>query len=164
MILRNFMSLQAFTVYMENSLRFEICTKVSFTTPELMWTLTKLPHTDVKFYSEMKSQSSFSSLWFSCKRALKLREIRLLMRNLVIILPLKSKLSGKFQRFNVIDWSIEMLKNSWISQKFQLKWKLKYRSTRPKQRAPLTKSSHLSPSPTPPDKILLCLWDKNFLN
>ena len=47
------------------------------------------------------------------------------MRNLVIILPLKSKLSGQFQRFNVIYGSIEMLKNSWISKKIQLKWKIK---------------------------------------
>ena len=31
-------------------------------------------------------------------------------RNLVAMLPLKSKLSGKFQRFNAIDKSIEMLK------------------------------------------------------
>ena len=34
----------------------------------------------------------------------------LLMRNLVTILPLKSKLSGTFQRFNVVDRSIKMLK------------------------------------------------------
>ena len=34
----------------------------------------------------------------------------LLMRNLVTILPLKSKLSGKYQRFNAIDRSIKMLK------------------------------------------------------
>ena len=69
MILRNFTSLRAFTVYMENSLRFEIslrsnlsprhfrrwgpwcphkkkkidrseiCTEVSFTPPEVMWML-----------------------------------------------------------------------------------------------------------------------------
>ena len=32
------------------------------------------------------------------------------MRNVVPILPLKSKLSGKFQRFNAINRSIEMLK------------------------------------------------------
>ena len=31
------------------------------------------------------------------------------------ILTLKSKLSGKFQRFSAIDGSVEMLKNSWIS-------------------------------------------------
>ena len=34
----------------------------------------------------------------------------LLMRNVVPILPLKSKLSGKFQRFNAINRSIKMLK------------------------------------------------------
>ena len=34
----------------------------------------------------------------------------LLKRNLGTILPLKSRLSGKFQRFNAIDKSIEMLK------------------------------------------------------
>ena len=38
----------------------------------------------------------------------------LLMRILVTILPLKSKVSGKFQRFNAIDRSTKMLKNSWI--------------------------------------------------
>ena len=31
-------------------------------------------------------------------------------RNLATILPFKSKLSGKFQRFNAIDGSIDMLK------------------------------------------------------
>ena len=36
------------------------------------------------------------------------------LRNVVTILPLKSKLSGKFQRFNAIDRSIKILKNSWI--------------------------------------------------
>ena len=35
----------------------------------------------------------------------------LLKRNLATILPLKSKLSGKFQSFNAIDGSIKMLKN-----------------------------------------------------
>ena len=40
------------------------------------------------------------------------------MRNLATFLPLKSKLSGKFQRFNAIDEVIEVLKN-WIFQKFQ---------------------------------------------
>ena len=39
-----------------------------------------------------------------------------LVRNLATTLPLKSKLSGKFQRFNAVDGSIEMLKNSWISK------------------------------------------------
>ena len=40
----------------------------------------------------------------------------LLKRNLATILPLKSKLPGKFQRFNAIDGSIEILKNSQISK------------------------------------------------
>ena len=71
MILRKFISLREFTVYMENSLRFEICTEVSFTTPKVMWTLImKLPHTEVKFYPEAKSQTGLSSLRVSCKRAL----------------------------------------------------------------------------------------------
>ena len=38
------------------------------------------------------------------------------MKNLVRILSLESKLSGKFQRFNTIGGSIKMLKNSWISK------------------------------------------------
>ena len=40
-------------------------------------------------------------------------------RNLAAILPFKSKLSGKFQSFNAIDISIEMLKNSWIFNNFK---------------------------------------------
>ena len=81
MILCNFISLRAFTVYMEThcGLKFhfgqidwsEICTEVSFTTPEVMWMLImKLSHTKVKFYPEVKSQTSLSSLWVSCKPAL----------------------------------------------------------------------------------------------
>ena len=42
----------------------------------------------------------------------------LLKRNLATILPLKFKLSGKFQRFNAINGSIQMLKNSPISKNF----------------------------------------------
>ena len=34
------------------------------------------------------------------------------------ILPFRAKLSGKYRRFNVIDGSIEMLKNSSISKNF----------------------------------------------
>ena len=50
--------------------RSEICTEVSFTTPYVMWTLImKLPHTEVKFYLEVKSQTGLSSLRVSCKRA-----------------------------------------------------------------------------------------------
>ena len=46
------------------------------------------------------------------------------MRNSVTILPLKFKLSGKFQRFNTADGSIEMLKNNWILKNFSLNEKL----------------------------------------
>ena len=43
--------------------RSEICTKVSFFPPEVMWTLImKLPHTGVKLYPEVKSQTGLSSL------------------------------------------------------------------------------------------------------
>ena len=37
---------------------------------------------------------------------------QLFMRNLATILPLKSKLSRKFQRFNAIDGGIKTMKNS----------------------------------------------------
>ena len=63
---------------------------------------------------------------------------------LATMLPLKSKLSWKFQRFNAIDGSIEMLQNSWISKNFQ---------------PPLP----IRPTPTLPDKSLLRPWNKNFL-
>ena len=42
----------------------------------------------------------------------------LLMRNLTTALPLRSKLCGKFQLFNALDGSINMLKNSRISKTF----------------------------------------------
>ena len=51
--------------------RSEIFTEVSFTTPEVIRTLImKLPHTEVKIYSEVKYQTGLSSLWVSCKLAL----------------------------------------------------------------------------------------------
>ena len=50
----------------------EISTEVSFTPPDVMWTLImKLPHTEVRFYPEMKSQTGLSSPRVSCKRALR---------------------------------------------------------------------------------------------
>ena len=67
---------------MENSLPFEIdrseiCTEVSFTSPELMWTLImKLPYTEVKVYLEVKSQTGLSSLRDSCERALIFKKSR----------------------------------------------------------------------------------------
>ena len=49
--------------------RSEICTEVSFATPEVMWALImKLPHIEVKFYPEVKSQTGLSSLRVSCTR------------------------------------------------------------------------------------------------
>ena len=52
--------------------RSEICTEVSFNPPEAMCMLImKLPHTEVKFYPKVKSQTGLSSLGVSCKRALK---------------------------------------------------------------------------------------------
>ena len=81
----------------------------------------------------------------------------LLMRNVAKILPLKSKLSGKLQRFNAIDRSIEMLQNSF--QKFS-KISIKIKNweffERPKQWAALRKLISL-----PLDKTLLLLWNKN---
>ena len=38
-----------------------------------------------------------------------------LMRNLVTVLPMKSKLSAKLQLFNTIDGNIEMLKNKYAN-------------------------------------------------
>ena len=52
--------------------RSEICTEVSFTSPERTRTLmVKLPYMEVKFYPEVKSQTGLSSLWVSCKLTLK---------------------------------------------------------------------------------------------
>ena len=48
-------------------------------------------------------------------------------------------------------------------EKFQLKWKIVKHFTRPKQRAALRKLFSLHQPPIPPDKILLNLWNKNFL-
>ena len=57
--------------------RSEICIEVSFITPEVMRTMImKLPHTQVKFYREMKSQTGLSSLRVSCKRALRRRNLK----------------------------------------------------------------------------------------
>ena len=78
MILLSFISLRAFAVYKENSLQFEI----SLWSNWPKWNLhrgefrliRKLPYTEVKFYSEVKSQTGLSSLRVSCKRALNLYE------------------------------------------------------------------------------------------
>ena len=77
------------------------------------------------------------------------------MRNLATVLPLKSKLSGKFQRFNAVNGSMEMLINSWISKKFKLKWTILKRS---RQWSALRKLFI-----PPPGKSFLRHWNKNFL-
>ena len=74
----------------------------------------------------------------------------LLMRSLATILPLKSKLSRKFQRFNTLDrFSIKM-KNCKTLCEVQTASRLKEIF-----QPPLTHPS--------PDKILLRLWNKNFI-
>ena len=81
MILRNFISLRAFTVHMENSPRFEnhfgqidrseICSEVNFTSPKLMlMQIIKLPYTEMKFYHEVKSETGLILVRVSCKRTL----------------------------------------------------------------------------------------------
>ena len=57
------------------------------------------------------------------------------LRSSATSLPLKSKLSGKFQRLNAIDRSIEILTNSWISKKKSIKMKSFKAFTSRKQRA-----------------------------
>ena len=62
----------------------------------------------------------FLFLFFFCQIDRERERERESERNVAPILPLKSKLSGKFQRFNAINRTIEMLKKL-IFQKFQLK-------------------------------------------
>ena len=69
-------------------------------------------------------------------------------------------MSGKFRRFNAIVGSIEILKKCWV---FKLKWKSVKHFMRPKQRPVLRKLFSLVSIHSPPDKILLYLWNKNFL-
>ena len=90
MILCNFISLQAFTISMENLLRFEIwkLTEVKFA-PKCVWLrlnsreplIVKLPYIEVKFYPEVNSQTGLSSLRVSCKRAHRVKLILLLELN-----------------------------------------------------------------------------------
>ena len=76
----------------------------------------------------------------------------LLMRNVASVLPLKSKLSGKFQRFNAINRCIEMLKIVKFS-KISIKIKIVKHFASPKQWTALRNlfslpPSHFSPSTT----------------
>ena len=86
------------------------------------------------------------------------------MRMLFTILPLKSKLSGKFKRFNAINRNIKMLKIVEFS-KISIKtknFKIFYKA----QTANHLKEI-IQPPPPPshplPDKTLLRLWNKHFL-
>ena len=77
------------------------------------------------------------------------------MRNLAKSYPWSSNFL-KNQRFNAIDGSIEILKNSWISK--NEKWKILKQFTRPKQWAALRKLFS-----TPQVKDFLHFWNKNVL-
>ena len=74
----------------------------------------------------------------------------LLMRNLATILPLKSKLSGKFHLFNAIDGRIEMLKNSWNSKN---PFKMKYCTTFYEAQIASRLKKIILPPPTHPYQI-----------
>ena len=99
MILRNFILLRAFTVYTGNLRRFEIiskhsewvsCTEISLTSPEIMWMLIiKLPHTKIKFYPEMKSQTGLSSLWVSCNHAVRFSIFYVIIKRVPIVTNFK---------------------------------------------------------------------------
>ena len=86
---------------------------------------------------------------------------RLLISNACTILPFKFKLSGKFQSFNAIDGgSIKMLKKKTDFTKISIKRK------NCKTFYEAQKASYLiQPARThsPPDIILLRLWNKHFL-
>ena len=86
----------------------------------------------------------------------------LLMRNLATVLPLKSKLSGKLQRFIIM---VEVSKN-WKIVKFR-KISIKMKNCKTfyeTQTASCLKEIIQPPQPPiPPDKILIRLWNKNFL-
>ena len=82
MILRKFISLRAFTVYMENSLQFEISLrsiwlKWNLDQSELHYTRSHMNadnevtshRSEILPRSVVKSQTGFSSLRVSCKRA-----------------------------------------------------------------------------------------------
>ena len=59
-----------------------------------MWTLImKLPYPEVKFYPEVKSQTSLSSLWVSCNRARSLLDIISIYSIFVSLDYSKSKLN-----------------------------------------------------------------------
>ena len=81
----------------------------------------------------------------------------LLMRNLATILPLMSKLPGKFQRFNAIDKTIEML------TKISIKMKTCKLFCKTQTASHFKEIIQPFPIPPSPDKTLLRLSKKNFL-
>ena len=89
-------------------------------------------------------------IWFFIVGFFYIERKCLLMRSLATILPLKSKLSTKFQHFNTLDRFYIKMKNCKTLYKVQTASCLK---------------EIFQPPPThpSPDKILLCLWNKNFI-
>ena len=87
------------------------------------------------------------------------------LRNVAPVLPLKSKLSGKFQRFNAINRSIEMLKIVEFS-KISIKKKLKNCKIFCKAQAANHLKKFIQSPPSHRHQIkpyLLRLGNKNFL-
>ena len=75
------------------------------------------------------------------------------MRNLATILPLNSKLSAKFRRFNAIDRSIKVMKNTIAMKNCKTFCKAQTESS-------LQGIIEPPPIPLPPDKTLLSLWNQ----
>ena len=87
------------------------------------------------------------------------------MRNAAAILPLKSELSGKFQRFSAINRRIEMLKLvkfSKISMKIK-NYKTFCKAQTPNGLKEFIQSPHLpSPLPSPHQDKSYCVSGTNF--
>ena len=84
------------------------------------------------------------------------------MRNVATILPLKSKLYEKFQRFNAIDRSIEMPKIIEFS-KITMKMINCKAFCNAQTASRLKEIFQPPPFRVLPDKSLQRLWNKNFL-
>ena len=84
------------------------------------------------------------------------------MRNLATILPLKSKLSGKFQHFNT---KYEVSKCWKIVEFLKFSFKIKKCKTfyEAQTAGRLKEIIQLPSTYLPPDKTLLFFWNKNFL-
>ena len=99
-----------------------------------------LVHMNISFISKMPSSKQKREKKQTKVRRLKRNRNILferkwhLTRNLATMLPLKSKLSGKFQPFNAIDKEVS---KCWKIVEFQLRWKILRHFRRPKQWVPL---------------------------